>query len=88
MDLFVDVQCIVFAQVLQHYAWDVFLHAVAPLHQQGVALETGGAGCVSIASQRKLVGIAAKPSIGNFGCALVRRPRSEGEAKDESQYEQ
>ena len=33
MDLFVDVQCIVFAQVLQHHAGNVFLQAVAPLHQ-------------------------------------------------------
>ena len=88
MDLFVDVQCIVFAQVLQHHAGDVFLQAVAPLHQQGVTLQASRAGRVGVARQRKLVGIAAEPGISDLGRALVRRLRGEDEAEEESYDEQ
>ena len=88
MDLFVDVQCIVFAQVLQHYTWDVFLHAVAPLHQQGVALDARRAGRVGVARQRKLVGIAAEPGVGDLGRTLMGRLRREDETEEKSHYEQ
>ena len=74
MDLLVDVQRVVFAKVLQHHTGDVFLKAISPLHKQGISLQTSGAGRVGVTSQRKLVGIAAQPCIGDFSRALVRRP--------------
>ena len=46
------------------------------------------AGCVGVARQRKLVGIAAEPFIGDFSRALVRRTRSKDEAEEESYDEQ
>ena len=88
MDLLVDVQRIVFAKVLQHHTWDVFLGAVAPLHKEGVALQTSWAGGIRVASQRKLIGIAAEPGVSDLGRTLVRRLRGEGETEEESQYEQ
>ena len=88
MDLLVDIQCIIFAQVLQHHAGNVFLHAVAPLHEQGIALQASGTGRVSIASERKLVCIAAEPSVGDFGGTLVGRLGGEGKAKEKTYDEQ
>jgi hypothetical protein len=51
-------------------------------------LQAGRTGGVGEAGERKLVGIATEPSIGDFGGTLVRRLCSEGEAEQESKYEQ
>ena len=88
MDLFVDIERIIFAQVLQHHTGNKFLGAVAPLNEQGISLKTSRARSISVAGQRKLIGIAAEPGIGDFGRTLVGRLRGEGETKEKSQYEQ
>ena len=84
MDLLVDIKGVVIAQVLQHHTRDVFLGAIAPLHEERVTLKASRTGCISIASQRKLVCIAAEPSVGDFGRTLVGRLCGKGEAKKES----
>lgn len=63
-------------------ARDKFLGAVAPEHQQGVTLFPCGVRDV-VGRQRNLVGIAAHPSVCDFGRTLVGRHGREGEAEEE-----
>ena len=67
-------------------AGDVVLVAIAPTNEQRIALFPGSIGHV-VSGERKLVCVTAEPSIGDFGGALVSRPRSEGEAEKQTQYE-
>ena len=68
-------------------AGDIVLVAIAPTDEQRITLFPGGIGHV-VSGERKLVCVATEPSISDFGGALVSRPRGEGEAEKETQYEQ
>ena len=87
MGLTISVLDAVIAHVRPCDARDKFRCAVAPEHQQGVALFPCGVRDV-VGRQRNLVGIAAHPCIGDLCRTLVRRLGGEGKAEQESYDEQ
>ena len=87
MDLYVNIQRVVVAKVLQHHTWHITFRAVASLHQKGIALQARQTGRVGVASKRKLVCVAAEPSVGNLSRTLMRRPRGKGETEQQSENE-
>ena len=83
MDSLIVIHHTIVPHVLHIDARDIVLVAIAPTDEQGVALFPGGVRHV-VGGQRKLVGIAPKPSIGNLGGTLVCRPRGKGETEEET----
>lgn len=82
MDGLVGIHHAVVAEVLPLDARDVFGRAVAPIDEERVALFPSRIGHV-VGGQRKLVGVAAEPGVGDFGGTLVGRLGGEGEAEEE-----
>ena len=80
MRLPIDVLNAVVAHIRPIDTGNVLGSAVAPIHKQRIALFPSRIGHV-IGRKRKLVGIATRPSIGNFGSTLVRRLRNKSKAE-------
>ena len=83
MESLIVIHHTIVALIMPINAGDVVLVAIAPADEQRIALFPSRIGHV-VSGERKLVCVATEPSIGDFGGALVRGFRAEGETQQET----